>query len=131
MRRNIMGTTIDFGPALRHAVLAGGFTRLLTLAVAGTIVAGAIGLAGGAFLGVVLHILPPEPQPGDARSGRIVARTITGGVAGAGVGGFLRWLLDWAGHGAGGMAGGVGVGLMAGVVWYALWGWWETRPRAG
>lgn len=136
MERKLLGTTVDYGPALRDVVLAGGFTSLVMYAATQLPIFLVFGAATGAMLGFVLHILPPEPLPGDDRVGRIIVRTVTGGIAGLGMGPGLAWVTHGAAFDAaltpsnGDMALAGALGLLAGIVWYFGWGIWETRNLA-
>jgi hypothetical protein len=129
------GARVDMSAVRRDAVLAGVFSG--ANAFAGTLdplwfVPGAL---FGAVLGMVLHVLPAEPQPGDSRRGRITVRAICGLLGGA-----------WAGLGfayvqTGYLADNASmpqlpdlwenflVGGITGMVWYVAWGLWETRNR--
>lgn len=92
-RTTLLGATVTPGAAARDALLAGGFTMLTVWVAYGTALAGVIGLAGGGFLGATLHLVPAVARKGDSALGRILIRTGTGAIAGAGVAGFPRWLL--------------------------------------
>jgi len=128
-RPRLLGATVSPMDAARDAVLAGVFTSLVAAMAHGTSGAAAVGLVGGGFLGVVLHLVPPEPVAGDSRSGRIVIRALSGAAGGAGLGAFLRWFFDWSGHQTGSLSSGAWLGAGVGLIWYTLWGLWETRSR--
>lgn len=133
-RRTWLGTEVDLHAVGRDAVLAGVFTALNVLA--GTLDWRylPLGLAFGAGIGAILHVLPAEPRPTDSRRGRIVVRGISGCIGGA-----------WAGAGVAIVASGAFVdssieapqltdlgpnllfGAATGAAWYVLWGAWETR----
>lgn len=126
-RTTLLGATVTPGAAARDALLAGGFTMLTVWVAYGTALAGVIGLAGGGFLGATLHLVPAVARKGDSALGRILIRTGTGAIAGAGVAGFPRWLLPLTGEPAGSVAQGVALGAAVGCGWYLVWGLAETR----
>lgn len=133
MARTVFGTTLDIAPAVRDTVLAGVFASLVTWAATQEAISLLFGLGSGGLLGFVLHLLPPEPEPDDSRSGRIAVRCITGGITGL----CLAPGLAWFAHGAMFHAAAApsthemvraGVyGLAVGFAWYFIWGVWETR----
>ena len=130
-RRTLLGTTITPGDAIRDMVLAGVFTMVAVWVAYGTFTAALMGLVGGGFLGVALHVMPPEPHPEDSKRGRIIIRAVSGAAGGAGVAGFLRWLFDWAGKDVGTITEGALLGAVVGLAWYTVWGFWETRNLRG
>lgn len=120
----------------RDAVLAGVFAGTNVFAVTRDPLWFLVGTAYGAFIGMILHVLTAEPQPGDARRGRIIIRTVCGMIGGAGSAATVAYLASgvifdfdnapelstlvepavW--------------GALLGGLWYLLWGVWETRPAS-
>lgn len=132
--RRWLGTTVDMHAVRRDAVLAGVFAGTNVFAVTRDPIWFLVGTSYGAFIGMILHVLPAEPQPGDSRRGRIIIRTVCGMVGGAGSAATVAYLAT-------------GVifdfdnapvlsdlvepllyGGLFGGLWYLLWGFWETRP---
>jgi hypothetical protein len=134
--RTWLGTTVDMHAVKRDAVLAGVFGGTNVFAVTRDPLWFLVGTAYGAFIGMILHVLPAEPQPGDARRGRIIIRTVCGMIGGAGSAATVAYLASgvifdfdnapelstlvepavW--------------GALLGGLWYLLWGVWETRDGA-
>jgi hypothetical protein len=132
-----LGTTVDMHAVKRDAVLAGVFTALNLLAGTLDWTLLPLGLLFGAGIGAILHVMPAEPRVGDSRRGRIIVRGLSGLVGGA-----------WAGVGVAVVASGTFlnddikqpvisdlwqealVGAVTGLLWYVVWGIWETRPAA-
>lgn len=131
-----LGTTVDMHAVRRDAVLAGVFGGTNVFAVTRDPLWFLVGTLYGAFIGMILHVLPAEPRHGDSRRGRIIIRTVTGAIGGAGSAATVAYLasgvifdfdrapepsqlvepLLW--------------GAALGGLWYLLWGFWETRPGA-
>lgn len=131
--RKILGTTVDFGPAVRDLFLAGGFSALVMWAATERFPFLFVGFLSGAILGVVLHVLPPDPQPGDDKRGRIIVRAISGALAGLWLAPGIAWLASGVVVDAGEVPTGAEfaqtalLGMLAGAAWYTAWGFWETR----
>jgi hypothetical protein len=133
MERKFLGTTIDLAPARRDCVLAGGFSSLVawgaTLHPAFLI----YGAASGGMLGVVLHVLPPEPKADDNRVGRIAVRGVSGAVAGVCLAPGLLYMSKGAAlnralaPSSSAVLLAAVLGLVLGLAWYIGWGIWETR----
>lgn len=128
-----LGTTVDMTAVKRDAVLAGMFAG--ANAISGTMdpIWFVPGLLFGAFIGMVLHVLPAEPRPGDSRSGRITIRGICGLVGGAGSGLAFAYLASGYALGNAPMPrftdtiDSLVVGAITGAAWYVVWGFWEMR----
>jgi hypothetical protein len=135
--RRWLGATVDLHAVRRDAVLAGVFSG--ANAYAGTLqpVWFLLGSAFGAFIGMVLHVLPAEPQPGDDRTGRIVIRGFCGFIGGAGAGAAIAFIASGVAFGVGDPPMGadflphIAVGALTGGAWYVAWGFWETRGGGG
>ena len=131
-RRRWLGAAVDLRAVRRDAVLAGVFSG--ANAFSGTFAPSwfLLGGAFGAFIGMVLHVLPAEPQPGDSRRGRIVIRGLCGLVGGAGAGAAFAYVASGAATGGDPPIGAdylphLLVGALTGAAWYVIWGAWETR----
>ncbi len=131
--RRWLGTTVDMHAVRRDAVLAGVFGGTNVFAVTRDPLWFLVGTAYGAFIGMILHVLPAEPQPGDSRRGRVIIRTICGAIGGSGSAATVAYLatgviydfdrapdpselvtpMIW--------------GAFLGGLWYLLWGLWETH----
>ncbi len=131
-----LGTTVDMHAVRRDAVLAGVFGGTNVFAVTRDPIWFLVGTAYGAFIGMILHVLPAEPRPGDSRRGRMIIRTICGIIGGAGSASVVAYLATgvifdfdnapdltkllepalW--------------GAVLGGLWYMIWGYWEMRPSA-
>lgn len=135
MIRVWFGARVDLRSACRDMVLAGIFTAVVAWAATARADMLAYGLLNGMMLGFVLHIVPPEPAVADRRSGRIVLRGASGACAGALLAPALNWLTSGAVLSAahaptlGAMSRASFLGCIAGLVWYVMWGVWETRTR--
>ena len=131
-----LGTTVDMHAVRRDAVLAGVFGGTNVFAVTRDPLWFLVGTAYGAFIGMILHVLPAEPRHGDSRRGRMIIRAICGMIGGAGSASVVAYLATgvifdfdnapdltqlvepalW--------------GAALGGLWYLVWGYWETRPGA-
>ena len=134
MGKQVFGTSVHVAPALRDTVLAGVFSAAVTWAATQKPLGFVFGLVSGGLLGFVLHLLPPEPEPGDSRGGRIATRAITGTITGICLTPGLSWVAhgtmfdaDLAPRNSDRLQAGALGGALA-LVWYVLWGLWETRP---
>lgn len=134
--RRWLGTTVDMHAVRRDAVLAGVFAGTNVFAVTRDPLWFLVGTLYGAFIGMILHVLPAEPRTGDARRGRIIIRTITGAIGGAGSAATVAYLasgvifdLDRAPDPAQ-LLEPLLWGAALGGLWYFAWGVWETRPGA-
>lgn len=131
-----LGTTVDMHAVRRDAVLAGVFAGTNVFAVNRDPLWFLVGTLYGAFIGMILHVLPAEPQPGDSRRGRVTIRTICGMVGGAGSAATVAYLasgvifdLDRAPEPSQ-LVAPLLWGAALGGLWYLVWGVWETRPAA-
>jgi hypothetical protein len=135
-QRRWLGTTVDMHAVRRDAVLAGVFAGTNVFAVARDPLWFLVGTLYGAFIGMILHVLPAEPQPGDSRRGRVIIRTVCGIIGGAGSAVTVRFLasgviddLDLAPT-ADQYLPALLLGGLLGGLWYLVWGFWETRELA-
>lgn len=128
-----LGTTVDMHAVKRDAVLAGMFAGANALSGTMDAVWFLPGLLFGAFIGMVLHVLPAEPRPGDSRQGRIIIRGICGLVGGAGSGLAFAYLASGYALDNAPMPtfsdtlDSLVVGAITGALWYVVWGFWEMR----
>lgn len=131
--RRWLGTTVDLHAVRRDAVLAGVFAGTNVFAVTRDPAWFLVGTAYGAFIGMILHVLPAEPLPGDARRGRVVIRTVCGAIGGAGSAATVAFLASGviydrdAAPAMSDLVTPLLWGAALGALWYLLWGFWEMR----
>lgn len=132
-----LGTTVDMHAVRRDAVLAGVFAGTNVFAVTRSPLWFVVGTLYGAFLGMILHVLPAEPQPGDSRRGRVIIRTICGAIGGAGSAATVAYLATGVIYDFDNapdpseLVVPLLLGGLFGGLWYLAWGFWEMRDQQG
>lgn len=133
--RRWLGTTVDLHAVRRDAVLAGVFAGTNVFAVTRDPIWFLVGTAYGAFIGMILHVLPAEPLPGDSRRGRVTIRTVCGAIGGAGSAATVAFLASGviydrdAAPPFADLVTPLAWGAALGGLWYLLWGFWEMREH--
>lgn len=131
-----LGTTVDMPAVRRDAVLAGVFAGTNAFAATSELIWLLFGTVFGAFIGMVLHVLPAEPRPGDSRRGRVIIRGICGAIGGAGSAAAFAFIASGVVNDAdrapttADQLPVLGLGALLGGAWYVAWGFWEMRGVA-